>query len=84
MLDSNYPVSYTHLDVYKRQTSKQIAGEVAVFVLKVNSKTPGAAPQQATDHKKMLEQMYTYRADQEFYTALKEKANIENHTGRFE
>lgn len=64
--------------------SKPIAGEVAVFVLKVNAKEAGAPPQQANDHKKMLEQMYTYRADQEFYNALKEKANIENHTGRFE
>jgi peptidyl-prolyl cis-trans isomerase D len=64
--------------------SKPIAGEVAVFVVRLNARVEGAPPQQATDHKKMLEQMYTYRADQEFYNALKEKANIENHTGRFD
>jgi peptidyl-prolyl cis-trans isomerase D len=64
--------------------SKPIAGEVGVFVVKLNASTPGPAAQQPKDHQKMLEQMFSYRADQEFYTALKEKANIENHTGRFE
>jgi peptidyl-prolyl cis-trans isomerase D len=64
--------------------SKPIAGEVGVFVVKLNSATPGAPAQQYKDHQKMLEQMYSYRADAEFYSALKEKANIENHTGRFE
>lgn len=64
--------------------SKPIAGEVGVFIVKVNSVAPGAPTADYRDHKKMLEQMYSYRADTEFYTALKEKANIENHTGRFE
>jgi peptidyl-prolyl cis-trans isomerase D len=64
--------------------SKPIAGEVGVFVVKLNSSTPGAPIKEYKDHQKMLEQMYSYRADSEFYTALKEKANIENHTGRFE
>ncbi len=64
--------------------SKPIAGEVGVFVVKLNASTPGAPAKEYKDHQRMLEQMYSYRADQEFYTALKEKANIENHTGRFE
>ena len=64
--------------------SKVIAGEVGVFVVKVNAVIPGPPTTDYKDHKKMLEQMYSYRADTEFYSALKEKANIENHTGRFE
>lgn len=63
--------------------SKPIAGEVGVFVLKVNGVTPGPATDLKA-HKATLEQMYSYRADSEFYSALKEKANIENHTGRYE
>lgn len=65
-------------------TSKPLAGDMGVFVVKLNAVTAGAPQKDYKDHQKMLEQMYTYRADQEFYTALKEKANIENHTGRFE
>jgi peptidyl-prolyl cis-trans isomerase D len=64
--------------------SKPIAGELGVFVVKVNAVMPGAPVADYKEHKKMLEQMYTYRADTEFYTALKDKANIENHTGRYE
>jgi peptidyl-prolyl cis-trans isomerase D len=64
--------------------SKAIAGEVGVFVVKLNAVVPAPPLTDVKSHKKMLEQMYSYRADTEFYTALKEKANIENHVGRFE
>ena len=48
------PVSYTHLDVYKRQ-GKQ----------------------------KEMEQAANGRVDYELYDALREKADIEDHRGKF-
>ncbi|MGE0566552.1 MAG: SurA N-terminal domain-containing protein [Bacteroidia bacterium] len=69
----------------KGNTTKAIIGEAGVFVLKVNDlRLEADAQQTLKDHTKMLEQMYSYRADAEFYSALKEKANIEDFTGKFE
>ncbi len=65
-------------------TTKPIAGETGVFVLKVNSMKPADPMTDFKAQKRNMEQMFSYRADAEFYSALKEKANIENHTGRFE
>lgn len=64
--------------------SKPLVGEMGVFVVKVNAVIPGE-PLKSIDQMKVgLEQMYSYRADSELYSALKENANIENHVGKFE
>ncbi len=64
--------------------SKPLIGELGVFVVKVNAIVPGEPLKSHQEMKATLEQMYSYRADNELYSALKETANIENHTGRFE
>jgi peptidyl-prolyl cis-trans isomerase D len=64
--------------------TKPTIGESGVFVLKVNAVQ---APEAITDIKPVKfqqEQAAAYRADTEFYSALKDKANIENFTGKFE
>lgn len=64
--------------------SKPLIGEVGVFVIKVNAVNAAPLPPDFSIVKKQQEEMLSYRADGEFYSALKEKANIENHVGRFE
>lgn len=64
--------------------TKPTVGQLGVFIAKVNSITVAPAPADLSGAKKQMEEMLSYRADSEFYSALKEKANIENHVGRFE
>jgi peptidyl-prolyl cis-trans isomerase D len=64
--------------------TKPTIGELGVFVLKVNSVEAPAPVTDLSALKIQLEQAAAYRADTEFYSALKDKANIENFTGRFE
>ncbi len=64
--------------------SKPLVGDMGVFVLKVNSAEAAPAPSDYKAQKMQLEQMIAYKADGDAYNALKQKANIENYTGRFE
>ncbi len=64
--------------------SKPVQGELGVFVIKVNSIQPAPPTTDYNNQKMQMEQVGQYRADAEVYTALKDKANIENYTGRFE
>jgi peptidyl-prolyl cis-trans isomerase D len=64
--------------------SKVMVGDNGVFVLTVNSKTPVAAPQDYKMQQKQMEQAMAGRSDYQVFEALKDKANIEDHTGKFD
>jgi peptidyl-prolyl cis-trans isomerase D len=64
------------------QTTKPIIGESGVFVLSVNSKEQGTIPADFKMQKKSMDMGLSGRADYEAFTALKELADIEDHTAR--
>lgn len=64
--------------------SKAIKGDNGVFVVSVASVNEGTLPKDFKNKQKEIEQMITGRVDYEMYDALKEKANIEDHRGKFD
>lgn len=64
------------------QVSKPIAGENGVFVVAVNSKDQGTLPGDFKMQKKSMDMGLGGRADYEAFSALKELAEIEDHTAR--
>jgi len=64
------------------QVTKPIVGESGVFVLSVNSKEEGTLPSDFKMQKKSMDQVLGGRADYDAFTALKEIAEIEDHTAR--
>ena len=65
-------------------TSKAIKGDNGVFVVNVLSVKDAVLPQDFKGKQKEIEQMNTGRVDYELFDALKEKANIEDHRGKFD
>lgn len=65
-------------------TSKAIKGDNGVFVVSVASVNEGTLPKDFKNKQKEVEQMTSGRVDYEMYDALKEKANIEDHRGKFD
>ncbi len=64
--------------------TKPIKGENGVFVLAVTSVNDGTLPKDFKNKQKEMEQSNAGRADYEMYDALKEKADIEDHRGKFD
>lgn len=65
-------------------TSKAIKGDNGVFVVNVSSVTEAVLPQDFKGKQKEIEQANGGRVDYELFDALKEKANIEDHRGKFD
>ena len=65
-------------------TSKAIKGDNGVFIVSVSSVKDAVLPQDFKGKQKEIEQMNTGRVDYELFDALKEKANIEDHRGKFD
>jgi peptidyl-prolyl cis-trans isomerase D len=64
--------------------SKAIKGDNGVFVVNVASVNEGTLPKDFKNKQKEMEQMSSSKVDYELYDALKAKANIEDHRGRFD
>ena len=64
--------------------SAPIKGDNGVFVVNVTSVTETAAPTNLKAKQQELEQMSAGRVDYELFEALKDKANIEDHRGKFD
>lgn len=64
-------------------TSKPTKGDNGVFVVAVASVNEAPLPKDFKLKQKEIEQSNAYRVDGELYDALKEKANIEDHRGKF-
>jgi peptidyl-prolyl cis-trans isomerase D len=64
--------------------SKAIKGDNGVFVVSVASVKEPVLPKDYKGKQKEVEQMNASRVDYELYDALKEKANIEDHRGKFD
>ncbi len=65
-------------------TSKAIKGDNGVFIVSIASVNEGTLPKDFKNKQKEMEQMTGGRVDYELYDALKEKANIEDHRGKFD
>lgn len=65
-------------------TSKAIKGDNGVFVVSIASVKEAVLPQDFKGKQREVEQMNTGRVDYELFDALKEKANIEDHRGKFD
>ena len=65
-------------------TSKAIKGDNGVFVVNVASVKEAVLPQDFKGKQKEVEQMNAGRVDYELFDALKAKANIEDHRGKFD
>lgn len=63
--------------------SKVIKGDNGVFVVFINAVNEAALPKDFKGKQKELEQAANGRVDYEMYDALKEKAEIEDHRGKF-
>lgn len=74
----------TVLGLKQGANSKVLVGENGVFVLSVTNVRVPNAPQDYKMQQKQLEQGLGGRADSEVFSALKNKANIEDHTGKFD
>jgi peptidyl-prolyl cis-trans isomerase D len=64
-------------------TSKAIKGDNGVFIVAVTAVNEGALPKDFKGKQKEMEQSNGGRVDYELYDALREKADIEDHRGRF-
>jgi len=64
--------------------SKPIKGDNGVYVVKIESLTNAVLPSDFKAKQKEMEQMSSGRVDYELFDALKEKANIEDHRGKFD
>jgi peptidyl-prolyl cis-trans isomerase D len=65
-------------------TSKAIKGDNGVFVVAVSSVKEAVLPQDFKGKKQEIERMNGGRVDYELFDALKAKANIEDHRGKFD
>ncbi len=65
-------------------TSKAIKGDNGVFVVSVASVTEAVLPKDFKGKQVEIERMNGGRVDYEMFDALKEKANIEDHRGKFD
>lgn len=65
-------------------TSQPMIGENGVFVVNLVSANEGALPKDFKNQQKEMSQANAYRVDSEVYNALKEKAGIEDHRGKFD
>lgn len=65
-------------------TSKALIGDNGVFVVAVNNKLEAPAPKDYKMQKMQNEQMLWGRSDNDAYSALKDKAEIEDHKSRIE
>jgi peptidyl-prolyl cis-trans isomerase D len=63
--------------------SKPTKGDNGVFMVAVASVNEAPLPKDFKAKQKEIEQANSYRVDGELYDALKEKANIEDHRGKF-
>lgn len=64
-------------------TSKPTKGDIGVFVVNITSVSDAVIPTDLKAKQKEVEQMNSYSVDNELYQALKDKANIEDHRGKF-
>lgn len=64
-------------------TSKATKGDNGVFVVSVAAVNEAPLPKDFKAKQKEIEQTSAYRVDGELYDALKEKADIEDHRGKF-
>ena len=64
--------------------SKAIKGNSGVFIVNVSAVNNGALPKDFKGKQKEMEQSSGGRVDYEMYDALKEKANIEDHRGKYD
>jgi peptidyl-prolyl cis-trans isomerase D len=64
-------------------TSKAIKGDNGVFVVNVATVNPAVLPKDFKGKQKEIEQASSTKVDYELYDVLKEKANIEDHRGKF-
>lgn len=64
--------------------SKVVKGETGVFMVSASSVNEGTLPKDFKNKQKEIEQMNAGRVDYNLYDALKEKANIEDHRGKFD
>lgn len=74
----------TATSLKKGTLSKAIKGENGVFVVTVASVNEGTLPKDFKNKQKEIEQGNSGRVDYELYDALKAKAEIEDHRGRFD
>ncbi len=65
-------------------TSKATKGDNGVFVVSVSSVTEAVLPKDFKGKQQEIERMNSGRVDYEMFDALKEKANIEDHRGKFD
>jgi peptidyl-prolyl cis-trans isomerase D len=65
-------------------TSKAIKGDNGVFVVAVSSVKDAVLPQDFKGKQQEIERMNGGRVDYELFDALKAKANIEDHRGKFD
>ncbi len=71
--------------VMKKGTiSKAIKGDNGVFVVNVSSVTEAVMPTDFKGKQQEIERLNSGRVDYEMFDALKEKANIEDHRGKFD
>ena len=66
------------------ETSKAIKGDNGVFVVAVASVKDAVLPQDFKGKQQEIERMNGGRVDYELFDALKAKANIEDHRGKFD
>jgi peptidyl-prolyl cis-trans isomerase D len=64
-------------------TSKAIKGDNGVFVINVATVNPAVLPKDFKGKQKEIEQASATKVDYELFDVLKEKANIEDHRGKF-
>ena len=64
-------------------TSKAVKGDNGVFVVSVTSVNELPLPKDLKAKQKEVEQANAYRVDGELYNALKDKADVEDHRGKF-
>ena len=74
----------TALAMKANTTSKAIKGDNGVFIVCVNSINETPLPKDFKAKQKEIEQSSASRVDYELYEALKDKANIEDHRGKFD
>ncbi|MCD6019652.1 MAG: peptidylprolyl isomerase [Bacteroidetes bacterium] len=65
-------------------TSKAIKGDNGVFVVSIASVTDAVLPKEFKGKQVEIERMNAGRVDYELFDALKEKAGIEDHRGKFD
>ncbi len=65
-------------------SSKVTVGDNGVFVLTVTNKTEAPSQKEYKMQQKQMELAIAGRSDSQVFEALKEKANIEDHTGKFD